>query len=82
MPSLQDGYGVDINLRLSTALFKEASDLGDPEAQGQMGLRLSLGLQDPHAWSNDGIAEFKEVRDGLLRPCPLWHHNIPPSYVT
>ena len=63
MPSLQDGHGVDINLRLSTALFKGAADLGDPEAQGQMGLRLTLGLQDPLAWSNDGILEFREVRD-------------------
>lgn len=47
--------------QLSTALLRRASELGDPEAQGQMGLRLSLGVQDPASWDRDGIAEFQQV---------------------
>ena len=50
-----------MNQRLSVALLKRASELGDPEAQGQMGLRYSLGLQDPLSWGQDGIIGFEEV---------------------
>ena len=52
---------MDMNQRLSVALLKRASELGDPEAQGQMGLRYSLGLQDPLSWGQDGIIGFEEV---------------------
>ena len=63
----QDGYGVDMHQRLSVALLKRASELGDPEAQGQMGLRYSLGLQDPLSWGQDGVIGFEEV--GALSVC-------------
>lgn len=55
----RDGYIVDSHHQLSAALFVWASELGDPEAQGQMGLRYSLGLQDPSVWDKDGITTFE-----------------------
>ena len=65
--TLQDGFGLDLNQRLSAALFRRASELGDAEAQGQMGLRYTLGLQDPAAWGLEGGLAFEEVRgaDGV-----------------
>ena len=65
--TIQDGFGLDLNQRLSAALFRRASELGDAEAQGQMGLRYTLGLQDPAAWGQEGVLAFEEVRGGIGR---------------
>ena len=57
----QDGWGCVPNYRLSLELFRKAADLGDPEAQGQMGLRYALGLHQQSAWDAHGIHQFGEV---------------------
>ncbi len=61
----QLGKGVEANQQLSLELYRRAAELGDPEAQGQMGVRHAFGLQ--HAQSVDGAAirEFGQV--GLVR---------------
>ena len=70
--TIQDGFGLDLNQRLSAALFRRASELGDAEAQGQMGLRYTLGLQDPAAWGQEGVLAFEEVRGGIGRAAFEW----------
>lgn len=60
----KDGEGVDPHQALATLLFRHAAECGDPQAQGQMGLRHTLGLQDLSAWDKDGIVAFGEVRAG------------------
>lgn len=69
--------------QLSTALLLRASELGDPEAQGQMGLRLSLGVQDPASWDRDGIAEFQQVSGTASRRLPacIPLHSIQYAYL-
>ena len=62
----QEGEGVGSNMRFALELFRISASLGDPEAQGQMGWRSSLGLQDASSWSEQGITTFGEVR-GLLK---------------
>lgn len=57
----QEGYGADADARLALALFSRAADLGDPEAQGQMGVRYALGVHRLEAWDAHGIVEFGEV---------------------
>lgn len=50
------------NARLALELFREAAALGDAEAQGEMGVRYSMGLQHPSAWDHKGIVGFGEVQ--------------------
>jgi hypothetical protein len=60
-PLSQDGYSSPGNAVLALELFRAASSRGDPEAQGQMGVRYALGLQSREAWDERGIAAFGEV---------------------
>jgi hypothetical protein len=46
---------------LALELFRLAASMGDPEAQGQMGVRFALGLQYLHSWGPSGIVSFGEV---------------------
>eukprot|EP00798_Chlamydomonas_sp_ICE-L_P011120 gene11120-18744_t len=56
----QDGWGVAPDYRLAHEMIREASDLGDPEAQGLMGMRFATGLHALDAWDELGIVEFGE----------------------
>jgi hypothetical protein len=58
---LQDGFGTDRDTQLALELFRHAAELGDPEAQGQMAMRYSLGLQYLSSWDEDGIVIFGQV---------------------
>ncbi len=58
---LQDGWGVAQDMRLALQLFRLASERGDPEAQGHMGLRYSMGLDQLDSWAVDGIVGFGQV---------------------
>jgi len=62
MGSGQDGLGVAMQPGLALQLFKRAAAMGDPEAQGQMGVRFALGLQHQESWGVHGIVAFGEVR--------------------
>ncbi|MEW5301820.1 MAG: hypothetical protein WDW36_004655 [Sanguina aurantia] len=59
----QDGQGVSQNARLALELFRESAALGDPEAQGEMGVRYAMGLQRPSAWDSKGMVGFGEPDD-------------------
>lgn len=77
----QDGFGTEPNAQLALELFRIAAAQGDPEAQGQMGVRYALGLQDASSWDAYGIVAFGEVRIiksraslvYLLLCTNLWH---------
>mmetsp|Transcript_12326 Transcript_12326/g.26616 ORF Transcript_12326/g.26616 Transcript_12326/m.26616 type:complete len:777 (-) Transcript_12326:145-2475(-) len=56
--AFRDGFGVEQHHVLSLELFRRASNLGDPEAQGQMGMRYALGLQEASSWDESGIKSF------------------------
>ncbi|KAG2433559.1 hypothetical protein HYH02_012676 [Chlamydomonas schloesseri] len=53
-----DGSGVSQDMRLALELFRHASEAGDAEAQGHMGLCYSMGLDQPECWTADGIVRF------------------------
>ncbi|KAF5835281.1 hypothetical protein DUNSADRAFT_7606, partial [Dunaliella salina] len=57
----QDGLGVPMRAHLALELFRLAAAKGDPEAQGQMGVRYALGLQHQASWEAEGVAEFGEA---------------------
>ncbi|KAG1672527.1 hypothetical protein FOA52_002836 [Chlamydomonas sp. UWO 241] len=63
--AFRDGEGADRHARLATCLFARAADLGDPEAQGQMGMRYAFGLHSADAWDRDGIVAFGEPDEEL-----------------
>ncbi|KAG2498098.1 hypothetical protein HYH03_003856 [Edaphochlamys debaryana] len=60
--AFQDGAGVPQDMRLALELFRLASAGGDPEAQGHMGLRFSVGLDEADCWAADGIVRFGEPK--------------------
>eukprot|EP00798_Chlamydomonas_sp_ICE-L_P007836 gene7836-1036_t len=70
--AFQDGFGCTRDFKLALALFRLASDGGDPEAQGQMGLRFATGLHTAESWDESGIRAFGETSDASTRP-----DNIP-----
>ncbi|KXZ44261.1 hypothetical protein GPECTOR_70g492 [Gonium pectorale] len=60
--AFQDGAGAPQDMRLALELFRLASDAGDPEAQGHMGLRYSMGLDAAECWAADGIVSFGQPK--------------------
>lgn len=61
MSVVQSGKGVDVNHRLSLELFRRAAELGDPEAQGQLGMRFAVGLQHHESVEGSSIQQFAKV---------------------
>jgi TPR repeat protein len=60
---LQRGSGVDVNHQLSLELFRRAAELGDPQAQGMMGMRMAMGLHHYGSFEGASIRQFGPVRD-------------------
>lgn len=58
----QRGSDVDVNHKLSLELFRRAADLGDPEAQGMMGMRMAVGLHHYGSFEGSSIRMFVPVR--------------------
>lgn len=63
---LQKGSGVDVNHKLSVELFRRAAELGDPEAQGMMGMRMAVGLHHFGSFEGASIRMFVPVRSPQL----------------
>lgn len=59
---LQRGSGVDVNHQLSLELFRRAAELGDPQAQGMMGMRMAMGLHHYGSFEGASIRQFGPVR--------------------
>lgn len=64
---VQDGQGVKLDFRLALQLFRQAAELGDPEAQGHMAFRYSLGIDELRCWSQDSIVSFGQVGTSCAR---------------
>jgi hypothetical protein len=61
-PVLQRGSGVEVNHQLALELFRRAADLGDPQAQGMMGMRMAVGLHHYGSFEGASIRMFVPVR--------------------
>ncbi|GIL51665.1 hypothetical protein Vafri_7607 [Volvox africanus] len=68
--AFQEGGGVSQDMRLALQLFRAASDRGDPEAQGYMGMFYSMGLDQLDSWDVAGIVAFGQPK----RPEALLHY--------
>lgn len=58
---LQRGSGVEVNHQLALELFRRAADLGDPQAQGVMGMRMAVGLHHYGSFEGASIRMFVPV---------------------
>lgn len=58
---LQRGRAVEVNHKLSLELFRRAAELGDPQAQGMMGMRMAVGLHHYHSFKGASIRQFGPV---------------------
>eukprot|EP00983_Pelagomonas_calceolata_P114451 1160095-Pelagomonas_calceolata.AAC.4 len=72
----QDGLGIPVRADLALELFRLAAAKGDPEAQGQMGVRYALGLQHQTSWEAEGVAEFGEVWLRQSLGCMVVYINV------
>lgn len=66
----QRGKGVEVNYRLSLEFYRRAADLGDPEAQGAMAMRVAYGLHHPNSFDGASLRHFGRV--GAM----LWPHGV------
>jgi hypothetical protein len=53
---------VEVNHQLSLELLRRAADLGDPQAQGMMGMRAAVGLSHLGSFEGASIRHFGLVR--------------------
>lgn len=51
-----------MNHKLALELFRRAADLGDPQAQGVMGMRMAVGLHHYGSFEGASIRMFVPVR--------------------
>lgn len=57
----QRGSGVEVNHKLALELFRRAADLGDPQAQGMVGMRMAVGLHHYGSFEGASIRMFVPV---------------------
>jgi hypothetical protein len=50
-----------VNHKLALELFRRAADLGDPQAQGMMGMRMAVGLHHYGSFEGASIRMFVPV---------------------
>jgi len=63
---LQRGRAVEVNHKLSLELFRRAAELGDPQGQGMMGMRMAVGLHHYHSFEGASIRQFGPVSNNPL----------------
>lgn len=74
---LQRGSGVEVNHQLALELFRRAADLGDPQAQGMMGMRMAVGLHHYGSFEGASIRMFVPVRH--RHDCGAVLHRLTPA---
>jgi hypothetical protein len=51
-----------VNHKLSLELFRRAAELGDPEAQGALAMRMAFGLHHSNSFEGSSVRHFGRVR--------------------
>jgi TPR repeat protein len=66
---LQLGRGVEQHQQLALQLLRAASQMGDAEAQGLMGMRYAYGLHNTASVGVSSVLSFEGVSCQHLRAC-------------
>lgn len=73
---LQLGRGVEQHQQLALQLLRAASQMGDAEAQGLMGMRYAYGLHNAASVGVSSVLSFEGVScqhaESLLRTSTCW----------